>query len=66
MTLHEKVHCHVCPLKDLCDFAQPDATYKWAHMDECFDTLSSKEWTALTQATLSCPLRKVLQSSDKH
>lgn len=48
------VHCHICPLKSYCDYANPDATYKWDH-DLSF---SIQEYRLIDHATTNCPLRK--------
>lgn len=63
MSINAIVHCHVCPMKDLCKFQASDDTYKFVH--------SSGDWSLgrLEIARANCPLRKVLvwlmvQSSD--
>lgn len=56
------VNCHLCPLKELCDYAQTDISYtrsKWLFSDNS-RRLSLDEAVKLEVATANCPLRKLL------
>jgi hypothetical protein len=54
LTNQKFVHCHVCPLKDLCEFGDAEMSYKHHN---------NPEWNYLFEMgmiTVNCPLRKVL------
>lgn len=61
MTLAKQVHCHVCPMKDLCPHSEAHECYKRSQY-----LLNGRCMTAdydlqkIKQATNNCPLRKVL------
>jgi len=54
------VHCHICPIKDKCDFATPDESYKYQKA-EPWDNLGpdhKKILEKLDIATNNCPILK--------
>ena len=58
----DTVHCHVCPLKDLCPYGKPveswrQRNYEYAQGQAEVDW---KDWTAVKQATINCPLRGLI------
>lgn len=55
--LNGYVHCHVCPLKDVCEFAEPNASYTYHKaQDNEFLACSVK----CDVATRNCPLKKLV------
>jgi len=61
--IYSVVNCHLCPLKELCSYAQTEISYtrsRWL-LSDCHTTrLSSDEDAKLRVATANCPLRKLL------
>jgi len=53
------VHCHLCPLKDICPFAEPDASYTY-QKTELLEQIPRQIFEKLGVATLNCPLKKAL------
>lgn len=51
------VHCHLCPLKDLCEFEASDESYKFQHRYP----IEPIEIQRLEIATNNCPLKKLLK-----
>ena len=59
-----KVHCHICPLKECCSYACAQAS--WRLQQFFLDHLSKFElgdndWSRVERATMNCPLRKCLE-----
>lgn len=49
------VHCHICPLKEICDYAVPYTSYQFQHARE------TNNFTSLRLATNNCPLKKLIE-----
>jgi ferredoxin len=70
MSLHDFVHCHVCPLKETCGFSKPDASWRWQTNGKKRFSDKSDSWILvesqpqdladLKKATNNCPLRKAV------
>jgi hypothetical protein len=58
------VHCHVCPLKEVCDYGDDEASYIYHNriMKGLFVLDEKPIWEAVKNATLNCPLKKVITS----
>lgn len=58
MTIHDFVHCHICPMKDICHWARPDDSYNFHNYPD------TKPWDLgkLEMATENCRIRKLLTS----
>jgi hypothetical protein len=54
--LENYVHCHLCPLKDLCPYGDKNASYAVHNTGKNFMENS----TRLDIATRNCPLKKLL------
>jgi len=55
------VHCHLCPLKDLCNFSAPDTSYAWQqHIRSDNQEVFSGSLEKLKVATVNCPLKKAV------
>jgi len=52
------VHCHVCPLKEKCDFAAADESYRYQH-SEFTEKIPHEIYAKLEVATNNCPILKV-------
>jgi len=54
------VHCHLCVLKEKCDFAAPDESYHYqkAALDQ---EISTEVYQKLEVATNNCPILKALK-----
>ena len=55
--IHGYVHCHVCPLKDLCEWEQAEISYKYQH-SEPWEVIKKEEYEKLGRASNNCPLKK--------
>jgi len=64
--LGSKVHCHICPLKDKCEWASPLESWRYQKSilgdyiyHEGRDEFV-KDLDAVMQATQNCPLKKIV------
>lgn len=65
MSMNELVYCHLCILKDRCEFSASEESYKFYHWDGCGNyPLSQNEDEKLNLAILNCPIRKLVESKD--
>lgn len=66
--MYKNVHCHICPLKELCDYAQPEISYKrskWLLSDSYDEKMTSVEEDGkLHTATANCPLKKLVDKEN--
>lgn len=70
--LHNRVHCHVCPLKDICEIGDDETSYRYHHYwDDHFAFLEEKspsekkqhndDLQRMMQITINCPLKACMQ-----
>jgi hypothetical protein len=74
MTVNSLVHCHVCPLKDLCDQSEHDASFRWhnqsrwkySNPDSAPIMVGTQpdDFSKLSKATANCPLRRAVAIVD--
>jgi len=57
---HYYVHCHLCVLKEKCDFAAPDESYRYQH-SEFVERIPHEVYAKLNVATNNCPILKALK-----
>ncbi len=50
------VHCHICPMKDLCEFGLPEKSYQHHNVKDVY------YFSFMAMVTANCPLRKLLES----
>ena len=55
--LYSFVHCHVCPLKDLCNVGDHEKSFQYHNR---YDEGGAKYAGDMAQITLSCYLRKLM------
>jgi len=66
MSLHSFVHCHICPLKDLCGFAEPENSYKATRNPEAGSDEMGYDIGLLFKTKANCPLlRKILVGEER-
>lgn len=62
MTDEEKlVICHICPMQELCEFAEPLESLKRAEYLEKVDAKIEFDSEKLAKAKENCPIRKKLR-----
>ena len=64
-TFHNKVHCHICAMKDLCKYGDAKTSYRFHHNHYDLDFESQRkerddDFGAMLQITANCPIRKNL------
>jgi hypothetical protein len=68
LKMHGLVHCHVCPLKEVCEEAEPEVSYR--HANEKYDFYDKhhfvpeteySDWRILCKVTLNCPLKRKIE-----
>jgi hypothetical protein len=55
------VHCHLCVLKDRCEFSASEESYKFYHWNDGPYPLTKEENEKLDIALLNCPIRKLVE-----
>jgi hypothetical protein len=56
------VYCHLCVLKDRCEFSAPEESYRFYHWNGFGHyPLSKEENEKLDIALLNCPIRKLIE-----
>jgi hypothetical protein len=69
MKLLGHVQCHLCILKQFCEFEQSELSYKWEHYDKYYDSFDSflenekTEW--LDIATANCPIKRMIEKKEE-
>jgi len=59
------VYCHLCILKERCEFATPKESYEYYHWDGFGDyPLSLKQDEKMMLAFLNCPIRKLVEEKE--
>lgn len=56
--LFDKVHCHVCPLKDKCDVGDHEKSYQYHNR---YDYGGGHFHSDMTLVTQNCPLKKLVE-----
>lgn len=62
--LHNKVHCHICPLKEICNYAVPNESYRYYHHTDSYSLSDSQfisDMVSVRLATANCPLKEILK-----
>lgn len=61
--LFNKVHCHVCSMKECCDYSEADASWRLQRflLTENDNVLKEDDWEKVERATANCPLRKLIR-----
>jgi len=65
--IFNKVHCHICPMKECCDYSVPDASWRlqmFLRSNGFANQPHKKDWSDVEKATLSCPLKKLIKNEE--